>query len=69
MTDCAAAYQAASDIKVDDWYRSYEQRTRGEAAAGCTALKEACEALFYRFEHEHSFPAGWGEKLLLGGYR
>lgn len=74
MTTAGVAHRryskdAGNPMRCDDWFRSYDEKTCTNAAIGSEQLRDACKRLFWKFELEHRFPAGFGEKLQLGGYK
>ena len=56
-------------IRGDDWFRSYDEKTYHSAACGSEALRDGCLRMFRRFEIAHSLPPGFGQEIILRGYR
>lgn len=60
---------ADTSLKFDDWFRTYDQRTRGDASIGSDCLREACLKLFWKFAVLNRISLEDGERLQLDGYR
>jgi hypothetical protein len=57
------------DNKADDWFRSYDQKTRRTAEDGSALLLERCNRLFRRFAEKNRISIERARELQLGGYR
>lgn len=57
------------DNKADDWFRSYDQKTRHKAEDGSALLLERCNRLFRRFAEAHRISLEKAREFQLDGYR
>jgi hypothetical protein len=53
----------------DDWWRSFDERTRHAAASGSERLKLAIEKMFWKFALKNKLDMATARRLQLDGHR